>query len=185
MSNIEKTIEVNVPVSTAYNQWTQFEEFPQFMEGVKKVTQLDAKRLHWVAEIAGVEREWDAEIVDQVPDSQITWRAIGGTRNDGVVTFRPAGGNKTEVRLRLDIDPKGLLETVGDKLGFISGRAGGDLERFKEFIESRGAETGAWRGEIKPGEAYPTDPSGSASSTGERTGAAEKTRRTTHDTGSI
>ena len=184
MSNIEKTIEVNVPVSTAYNQWTQFEEFPQFMEGVKEVTQLDAKRLHWVAEIAGVEREWDAEIVDQVPDSQITWRATGGTRNDGVVTFRPAAADKTEIRLRLDIDPKGLLENVADKLGFISGRASGDLERFKEFIESRGAETGAWRGEVKPGEAYPTDPSASGSTSREKTGS-ERTRRTTHDTGSI
>jgi uncharacterized membrane protein len=184
VSNIEKTIEVNVPVSTAYNQWTQFEEFPQFMEGVKKVTQLDDKRLHWVAEIAGVEREWDAEIVDQVPDSQITWRATGGTRNDGVVTFRPAGANKTQVRLRLDIEPEGFLENVGDKLGFISSRAGGDLERFKELMESRGVESGAWRGEIKPGEAYPTDPSGSGRATGERTGA-EKARRTTRDTGSI
>jgi uncharacterized membrane protein len=186
VSNIEETIQVNVPVSTAYNQWTQFEEFPRFMEGVKKVTQVDAKRLHWEAEIAGVEREWDAEIIDQVPDSQITWRATGGTRNDGVVTFRPVGNDKTEVRLRLDMDPKGFLENVADKLGFIKTRAGGDLKRFKEYIESRGAETGAWRGEIKPGEAYPTDPGGSATTTGQ-TGQptrAGTTRRTT-DTGSI
>ena len=148
MSTFEKSIEVDVPVSTAYNQWTQFEQFPEFMEGVEQVKQLDDKRLHWTAEIAGVRREWDAEIVDQTPDQQIAWRATGGTRNDGVVTFRPVDGNRTEVKLRLDFEPEGLKEQAGDKLGFVSARVKGDLERFKKFIESRGIETGAWRGDV-------------------------------------
>jgi uncharacterized membrane protein len=148
MSEKEKSIEVDVPVSTAYNQWTQFEEFPQFMDGVESVTQLDDKHLHWVAEIAGTRREWDAEIIDQEPDQRIAWRSADGTGNAGVVTFRPVGEAKTEVTLALDVEPEGLVETIGDKLGFVSKQAEGDLERFKELIESRGVETGAWRGEI-------------------------------------
>jgi uncharacterized membrane protein len=148
MSEKQKSIEVDVPVSTAYNQWTQFEEFPQFMDGVESVTQLDDKRLHWVAEIAGTQREWDAEIVDQEPDQRIAWRSIDGTGNAGVVTFRPAGEGKTQITLDLDVEAEGLVEKIGDKLGFVSKQAEGDLERFKELIESRGVETGAWRGEI-------------------------------------
>ncbi len=148
MSEKEKSIEVDVPVSTAYNQWTQFEEFPQFMDGVESVTQLDEKRLHWVAEIAGTRREWDAEIIDQEPDRRIAWRSIDGTGNAGVVTFRPVGEAKTEVTLELDVEPEGLVETIGDKLGFVSKQAEGDLKEFKRFFESRGAETGAWRGEV-------------------------------------
>jgi uncharacterized membrane protein len=174
MGTFEKSIEVDVPVTTAYNQWTQFEEFPQFMEGVERVEQLDAKRLHWVAEVAGVRREWDAEIVDQTPDQQIAWRATGGTKNDGVVTFRPLEGNRTEVNLKLDFEPEGFTEQAGDKLGIVSARVKGDLGRFKKFIESRGAETGAWRGTVSPEGAvrdesgtYPTDPT---SSTGLGTG---------------
>ncbi len=148
MSEKEKSIEVDVPVSTAYNQWTQFEEFPQFMDGVESVTQLDDKRLHWVAEIAGTRREWDAEIIDQEPDQRIAWRSIDGTGNAGIVTFRPIGEAKTEVTLELDVEPEGLVEKIGDKLGFVSKQAEGDLKEFKKLIESRGAETGAWRGEI-------------------------------------
>jgi uncharacterized membrane protein len=148
MSEKEKSIEVDVPVSTAYNQWTQFEEFPRFMDGVESVTQLDDKRLHWVAEIAGTRREWDAEIVDQKPDQRIAWRSIDGTGNAGVVTFRPVGEAKTEVTLELDVEPEGLVEKIGDKLGFVSKQAEGDLKRFKSFIEERGSETGAWRGEV-------------------------------------
>jgi uncharacterized membrane protein len=148
MSEKVKSIEVDVPVSTAYNQWTQFEEFPQFMDGVESVTQLDDKRLHWVAEIAGTRREWDAEIIDQEPDQRIAWRSVDGTGNAGVVTFRPVGEAKTEVTLALDVEPEGLVETIGDKLGFVSKQAEGDLKRFKELIESRGVETGAWRGEV-------------------------------------
>ena len=149
MSTIEKSIEVNVPVRTAYNQWTQFEEFPRFMEGVKEVRQLDDKRLHWRAQIAGKEEEWDAEIVEQDPDKRVAWRNTSGAPNAGVVTFHYLEPNKTRVMLQLDYQPQGVVESVGDVLGFVSRRVEGDLERFKEFIESRGTETGAWRGEIK------------------------------------
>ncbi len=149
MEHVEKTIEVNVPVQTAYNQWTQFESFPHFMEGVKQVRQLDDKRLHWVAEVAGKKEEWDAEITDQIPDRRIAWRSISGARNDGVVSFTSSDGDKTLVGLRVDYDPKGVVENVGDALGFVTRRVEGDLKRFKEFIESRGTETGAWRGEIR------------------------------------
>lgn len=150
MSTIEKSIEVDVPVRTAYDQWTQFESFPRFMEGVESVRQIDDKRLHWKAEIAGVTREWDAEIVDQTPDQQITWRSIDGTTNSGTVLFKPAHDQGTEVTLRLDYEPEGLVEKAGDLLKIVDHRASGDLERFKEFIESRGVATGEWRGAVKP-----------------------------------
>ncbi len=146
-TKVERSIQVDVPLSTAYNQWTQFEDFPHFMEGVESVTQLDDKRLHWVAEIAGTRREWDAEIVDQEPDQRISWRSLDGTPNGGIVTFQPEGSG-TRVTLDLDVEPQGIVEKVGDKLGFVSKQSEGDLKRFKEFIESRPAETGAWRGEI-------------------------------------
>jgi uncharacterized membrane protein len=149
---IEKSVEVDVPVRTAYDQWTQFEEFPQFMDGVDSVRQLDDTRLHWVASIAGVQREWDAEIVEQVPDQVISWRATGGTRNDGVVRFESLGADRTRVTLLLDVEPEGFVENVGDKLGFISKRAEGDLKNFKKFIEARGTESGAWRGEVHGGQ---------------------------------
>lgn len=148
MPTTQQTIEVDLPVSTVYNQWTQFEDFPQFMEGVESVTQLDDKRLHWVAEVAGTCEEWDAEIVDQEPDRRIAWRTLTGTTNDGVVTFEPVGPNTTRVSLDLDVEPQGLKEKIGEKLGFVSRQAEGDLKRFKEFIESRGVETGGWRGQI-------------------------------------
>lgn len=148
MSTIEKSIEVSEPVSTVYNQWTQFEEFPQFMEGVEQVTQLDDTNLHWKAEIAGVEREWDAQITEQVPDERIAWRSTDGSGNAGVVSFQSVGSDATEVRLQLEFEPEGITETVGDKLGFVSKRTEADLKRFKEFIEQRGQETGAWRGEV-------------------------------------
>ncbi|HVL07261.1 MAG TPA: SRPBCC family protein [Acidimicrobiales bacterium] len=145
MSDHQKSIVVDRPVTTVYNQWTQFEEFPQFMEGVERVTQLDDRRLHWVAEIAGTRREWDAEIVEQEPDRRIAWRSLDGTPNGGIVTFQPEG-NGTRVSLDLDVEPQGVVEKIGDKLGFVDKQAEGDLKRFKEFIESRGTETGAWRG---------------------------------------
>jgi uncharacterized membrane protein len=148
MSEKEKSIEVDVPVSVAYDQWTQFESFPEFMDGVETVTQLDDRRLHWVAEIAGVHREWDAEITDQEPDQRIAWRSIDGTGNAGVVTFQPLDANRTKITLDIDIEPQDLVEKIGDKLGFVSKQSEGDLKRFKDFIESRGRETGAWRGEI-------------------------------------
>jgi uncharacterized membrane protein len=148
MATVEKSIEVDRPVSTVYNQWTQFETFPEFMQGVERVQQVDDKHLHWKADIGFVEREWDAEITDQVPDQAISWRSIGDVRNDGYVSFLPLPGDRTQVTLRIDYDPDGLIEKAGDKLGIVGQRVEGDLKRFKEFIESRGAETGAWRGEI-------------------------------------
>lgn len=149
MSTVEKSIEVQLPVTTVYNQWTQFEEFPRFMAGVEQVTQLDDTRLHWVAEIAGAAREWDAEITEQVPDQRVAWRSIDGAGNAGVVSFAPAGPEATRVTLELDFEPEGLTERVGDKLGFVAKQAEGDLKRFKEFIEERGRETGAWRGQVR------------------------------------
>ena len=148
MAHVRKTIEVERPVTTVYNQWTQFEEFPQFMEGVEKVTQLDDTRLHWVAKIGGVSREWDAEIVTQTPDQGVAWRSVDGAENAGAVTFRPLAADRTEVTLELTFHPETVTEKVGDALGIVERRAEGDLERFKEFIEARGSETGAWRGRV-------------------------------------
>jgi len=148
MSTIEKSIEVNVPVRTAYNQWTQFEEFPRFMEGVKEVTQLDDTHLHWKAAIAGQEKEWDAEITEQTPDQRIAWTSRGGAINGGVVTFHRLSDARSKVMLQLEYAPQGVAENVGDALGVVSLRVQGDLERFKEFIEKRGRETGAWRGQV-------------------------------------
>lgn len=148
METVEKHILVDVPVRTAYNQWTQFEEFPKFMEGVKEVHQLDDKRLHWRAEIAGKEEEWNAEITEQIPDQRIAWHSTSGAMNAGLVTFRPEDG-KTRVTLRMQYDPEGPIENLGDKLGVVTRRVEGDLKRFKDYIEARGTETGAWRGEIR------------------------------------
>ena len=148
MSTVEKSIEIELPVSTVYNQWTQFEEFPEFMEGVERVTQVDETRLHWVVVIAGLKREWDAEIVDQQPDQRIAWRSIDGAGNGGIVTFQPTGEAATRVNLQMEFEPEGVAETVGDRLGFVSKQAEGDLKRFKAFMEARGSETGAWRGRV-------------------------------------
>jgi len=148
MATIERSIDVDVPVRVAYNQWTQFEDFPKFMEGVQTVRQLDDKRLHWTAVIGGRNEEWDAEITEQIPDERIAWRARSGATNAGVVTFHRLGDSKTRIMLQLDYDPQGVVENVGDALGVVSRRVESDLQRFKEFIESRGRETGAWRGEI-------------------------------------
>ncbi len=148
---IEKSINVNVPVRTAYNQWTQFEEFPKFMEGVEDIRQLDDTHLHWVASIAGKKKEWEAEITEQSPDRRIAWRSTSGAGNSGVVEFRPLGPNETEVSVRMGYEPEGALEKVGGAMNAPDMRVQGDLKRFKEFIESRGAESGAWRGEVRGG----------------------------------
>lgn len=148
MATIEESVDVEVPVRTAYNQWTQFEEFPRFMEGVRSVTQFDDTHLHWSAEIAGVAREWDAEITEQHPDERVSWRATTGAENAGVVTFHRLSDATTRVMLQLEFEPDGMVEQVGDKLGFVKRRAVGDLQRFKGFIEGRGSETGAWRGDV-------------------------------------
>ncbi|HKY15062.1 MAG TPA: SRPBCC family protein [Microthrixaceae bacterium] len=150
MSSIEQSVEVHVPVRAAYDQWTQFEEFPSFMDGVESVTQVDDRHLHWVAKIGGVEREWDAEITEQHPDERVAWRATSGADNAGVVTFHRLSDDTTKVMLQLDFEPEGFAEQAGDKLGIVERRAVGDLQRFKAFIEERRTETGAWRGDISP-----------------------------------
>jgi uncharacterized membrane protein len=152
MAKIEKDIVVDVPVSVAYNQWTQFESFPEFMEGVKEVVQLDEKRLRWTAEVKGKDQEWEAEITDQVPDRHIAWRSVTGAPNAGSVTFQSVDQGKTKVALELTYEPKDAAEKVGDALGFLERQVDADLKRFKEFIEERGAPTGAWRGEVHGGQ---------------------------------
>jgi uncharacterized membrane protein len=148
MPRFEDTIEVDVPVSTAYAQWTQFETFPEFMEGVESVAQLDDKTLTWKADVAGQVKEWTAEITDQTPDTRIAWKSTSGADNAGAVLFEATPDGKTLITLKIDADPEGVVETVGANLGFLERRVKGDLERFKEFIESRQRPTGAWTGAI-------------------------------------
>ena len=148
---LEATIEVDVPVSTAYNQWTQFEEFPQFMEGVEEVRQLDDTRLHWVASVGGRRAEWDAKILEQHPDRQISWISEDGKKNRGTVSFESLGEGRTLVRLSLGYQIEGFVEAVGAAAGLEGRRIKADLVRFKELIESRGVETGAWREDISAG----------------------------------
>jgi uncharacterized membrane protein len=147
--SIEKSVEVDVPVSTAYNQWTQFEEFPSFMNGVEAVKQLDETHLHWVASIGGHREEWDAEITEQIPDERVAWKATSGKGNAGVVTFHKLDDNRTKVMLQLDWESEGRVEALGAMLGRDDRAVKGDLERFKELIEKQGSESGAWRGEVK------------------------------------
>lgn len=168
MERIEDSIECNVPVKTCYNQWTQFESFPEFMEGVKQVRQIDDRRCQWTAEIGGKEKSWEAEIYRQVPDKEIAWRATSGAMNQGRVTFE-SRGNACLVRLNLEFEPEGVVENIGEALGVVKGRVAGDLRRFKEFIEHRQQETGAWRGEIKGGEVEKTATTGTRSTTAQTT----------------
>ena len=149
MSEIVESVDVNVPVRTAYDQWTQFETFPKFMEGVKQVHQLDDRTLEWVADVAGKEKRWKAKITEQTPDERVAWTSTEGARNAGVVTFHRLAEGETRVTLQLDVDPEGPIENAGAALGLVQRRVKGDMTRFKEFIESRGQETGAWRGEVK------------------------------------
>ena len=151
MARIEETIEVDVPVRTAYNQWTQFEEFPQFMENVESVTQLDDTHLRWIAEIGGNREEWKAEITHQEPDSHVAWRSTDGKQNAGSVKFEPVGPDRTKIDLTMTWEPEGLVEATADKLGVSDRNVKNDLERFKDLVESRGAESGAWRGEVVEG----------------------------------
>jgi len=152
MSRIEESIEVEVPVSTAYNQWTQFEEFPRFMEGVESVTQIDDTHLRWVANVGGSRHEWEAEISEQRPDERVAWHATDGKSNAGVVTFHRLDEGRTKVMVQMDYEPEGLKESLGSALGSDQRRVKADLERFKELIEGRGAESGAWRGEVEQGQ---------------------------------
>jgi len=149
MERVEKTIEVDCPIHTVYNQWTQFEEFPRFMDGVKNVRQIDDTHVHWQAEIWGREKEWDAEITEQVPDEKIGWKSVSGDApNAGVVRFEPLGANRTRVRLAMAYEPQGALENMGDALGILNRSVQSSVSNFKRYIESRGAEDGGWRGTV-------------------------------------
>jgi uncharacterized membrane protein len=149
MAKVGKSIEIDVPVHAAYNQWTQFETFPEFMSGVKQVRQLDDTHLHWKAEVAGKDEEWDAEITQQLPDQEIAWRSTTGAPNSGMVSFEPISDNKSRVTLQLEAEPQTLTEKAGDALGMLDRQVKNDLERFRKFIENRGGQsTGAWRGQV-------------------------------------
>jgi uncharacterized membrane protein len=151
MAMIEESMDVNVPVHTAYNQWTQFEEFPRFMDGIESVEQMDDTHLRWVAATGGERREWVAAITEQLPDERVAWKATGGHGNSGVVTFHRLDDNTTRIMVQMEHETEGLKEQLGSALGADSRRVKGDLKRFKEYIESRGVETGAWRGEVHSG----------------------------------
>lgn len=155
MKTIDASVTVKQPLSVVYNQWTQFEEFPLFMEGVKEVRQTTDKTLHWKADIAGRTEEWDAEIFEQIPDQRIAWRSTNGAKNSGMVNFCPVDENQTKVDLHLTYDPQGAVENVGDALGMVNLRVRGDLQRFKQFIELRERPSGAWRGHIRGREVNP------------------------------
>ena len=152
METIKESIDVAVPVSTAYNQWTQIEEFPKFMEGVQSVHQTDDTHHRWVAEVGGERREWQAEIVEQVPDQKVAWRATGGNGPNGIVTFEQLGADTTLITAEMSYEPEGFKETLGAKIGLDNRRVREDLERFKQIVEALGQETGAWRGEVHSGE---------------------------------
>ena len=153
MPKIEDTIEVQVPVQQAYNQWTQFEDFPKFMDGIQSVQQLDDTHVQWVAEIRGESRQWTTEITEQRPDEKVAWKTIEGeVKNDGVVTFEPMGDAQTRVNVQMDVESDSTAENVaGDLLGVVKSQVRGDLERFKQLIENRDEETGAWRGNVREG----------------------------------
>jgi uncharacterized membrane protein len=153
MASIIKSVDVHVPIHAAYNQWTQFESFPAFMNGVESVTQLDDRHTHWVTKVGGVRREFDAEITEQHPDDRIAWKSVGGdTRHAGVVTFHRLNDNDTRVTVQMEWQPEGLAEKAGSAVGVDDMQVKADTERFKKFIEERGAETGQWRGDVdRPG----------------------------------
>jgi uncharacterized membrane protein len=151
MATVHQSIEIDAPARVAYNQWTQFETFPTFMEGVKEVSQVDDTHLHWVAEVGGKREEWEAEITEQVPDERIAWRSVSGKGNAGTVTFESLDGGRTRLTVGIDHDTEGVVETVGSALGVDDRRVKGDLERFRQLIEARGAESGGWRGEVHQG----------------------------------
>ncbi len=152
MSTVTESVDVDVPIKTAYDQWTQFESFPEFMDGVQEIRQIDDTRNHWVIKVGGVTREFDATITEQHPDERVAWRADDGPDHAGVVTFHRIDDNKTRVTAQMDIDPDGFVENLADKAGILDRRVKGDMKRFKEFIEGRGAPSGEWRGDVqRPG----------------------------------
>jgi len=148
VTTIEKSVDVHVPVSTAYNQWTQFESFPEFMEGVERIDQRDDTHLHWVIKVGGISREFDATVTEQHPEERVAWKSDSGPDHAGVVTFHRLDDDNTRVTTQMDVDPEGFVENVADKLGILKARVSGDLERFKKFIESKPTETGGWRGDV-------------------------------------
>ncbi len=148
MASVTKSIDVHVPISTVYNQWTQFETFPEFMGGVDQVTQLDDRRLHWKVTVGGQTREFDAEVTEQNPEERVAWKSTDGETHAGVVTFHKLAEDETRVTVQLDWQPEGIVEKAGAAVGFDDHQVSGDLDRFKTFIEERGRETGAWRGEV-------------------------------------
>ncbi|MGN9755829.1 SRPBCC family protein [Streptomyces sp. SD31] len=153
MSTVKETVDVDVSLRRAYDQWTQFEDFPNFMEGVEEVTQLDDRHNHWTTSIGGIRREFDTEIVDQLADDRITWRSIGGdTEQRGMVRFERLDDSHTRVELTMDVEPTGAAEKGADALGMIDRRVKGDLRRFKDYVESGGGPSGGWRGRIRPGD---------------------------------
>lgn len=158
-TNLVESIDVAVPVTTAYNQWTQFESFPHFMEGVERVDQVTPTRTHWVTKIAGVPREFDAEITEQHPDERVAWRSDQGTHQAGVVTFHRLDAAHTRVTLQMEHEPSDVVEKAGDALGIVQRRIKGDMSRFKDFIEARGREEGGWRGDVdRPAQHNPNSP---------------------------
>jgi uncharacterized membrane protein len=148
MSTTTASVDVNRPIDVVYNQWTQFESFPEFMEGVERIEQRDDTHLHWVIKVGGVTREFDATVTEQHPDERVAWKSDSGPDHAGVVTFHRLDDDNTRVTTQMDVDPEGFVENVADKLGILKARVSGDLKRFKEFIESRPAETGGWRGDV-------------------------------------
>ena len=149
MSKIEESIDVNVPVRIAYDQWTQFEEFPRFMDGVESVEQIDDTKLHWIAKIGGIRKEWDAEITQQEPDQRVAWKSTSGADNGGSVDFHRLDDELTRITLTMDVEPEGVVEKVGDAVGVPARMVSGDLDRFKEYIEGRSEASGAWRGTVE------------------------------------
>jgi uncharacterized membrane protein len=149
MSSVTRSIDVNVPIRPVYDQWTQFEEFPRFMDAVKSVQQLDDTHLHWKASVAGREKDWDAEISEQIPDERVAWHSTSGALNAGVVTFHRLDDSTTRVTVQMDVEPDGPIETVGDWAGILDRQVQGDLERFRDYIQGRGEPTGAWRGKVE------------------------------------
>jgi uncharacterized membrane protein len=149
MGTVQESVDVDVPVRTAYDQWTQFESFPEFMSGVESITQTDDRHTHWVTSVGGVRREFDAEITEQHPDERVAWTSTGGdTKHAGVVTFHRLADDKTRVTVQIDWEPQGVVEKVGSALNVDDHRVKADTKKFKEFIESRGAASGAWRGDV-------------------------------------
>jgi uncharacterized membrane protein len=150
MSSVTESIDVEVPVSTAYNQWTQFESFPLFMAAVERITQTDATHLHWTTKVGGMRREFDAEITEQHPDERVAWKSTDGTSHAGVVTFHRLDDRTTRITAQIDWQPEGMVEKAGAMVGIDDRQVRSDLARFKQFIEQHGTETGGWRGDVSP-----------------------------------